>query len=546
MSVARSFTRHGGPSPRARAASRPLPQRRSFRRVPFHAAGDAVAGGGGAAAAGAAGAAAAEAARAGSGEATGQVLLCSGCCRRQPGLLLLRVGPRSAVPDGMGRQGKKRTREDGEEADHCNGIELRTPEELPPREASAVGEALQRWGLLRCRVEELRPSLEQEDRLMQEILSRGLGGEDRKTLRKLASGGTQESEDEASQLAAALGPEREKLQDILMRNQRELLELSTSSKTDSKQDLLDEMESVIDELRRAQESVHSELLSAKEREDMPAVRSAGRSLNDLKALTRRLDGERRGLTKNSALAALLVTVCRRVLPVRQIDPRDLRQVSPSYDGYLQILDFYFFSDASLYCFGEHFSGPNWFTRLKRNIAIFMVHDSEGKLLYNSFAVSGENKTPGAAPAPAEGGPLVSIEAEDEHGRVFDRRHDAEFKLLTGFCLSLADRAGIASNARAALWSKKPLCRSCAGAVQQVQRLFPTLSLHVEVGDPNAAANDAASGASSSSGVSTSASSPKAAPKGDAKAKASTSCAAGCAASAKPPADASIAAPVATE
>ena len=34
-------------------------------------------------------------------------------------------------------------------------------------------------------------------------------------------------------------------------------------------------------------------------------------------------------------------------------------------------------DASLYCFGEHFSGPNWFTRLKRNVAILSVLDADG-------------------------------------------------------------------------------------------------------------------------------------------------------------------------
>merc|ERR1712226_1719245 len=129
--------------------------------------------------------------------------------------------------------------------------------------------------------------------------------------------------------------------------------------------------------------------------DMSAVRAAGRSLNDLKALSRRLGGERRALTKNSALAALLVTVCRRVLPVRQIDPTELREIDPSYDGYLRILDFYFFSDASLYCFGEHDSGPNWFTRLKRNVAILLVRDDAGHCVYNAFAVSGEHRTPGA-------------------------------------------------------------------------------------------------------------------------------------------------------
>ena len=52
-------------------------------------------------------------------------------------------------------------------------------------------------------------------------------------------------------------------------------------------------------------------------------------------------------------------------------------IGSTCSGYLQILDFYFFSDASLYCFGEHFSGPNWFTRLKRNVAILSVQDADG-------------------------------------------------------------------------------------------------------------------------------------------------------------------------
>lgn len=378
--------------------------------------------------------------------------------------------------------GKKRPHDAEEDPDR--GTELRAPAELPPLQASAVSAALERWARLRPRVETLRPTLEQEDRLMQEILDRGLGSEDRKTLRKLASGGGTDAEEEARQVATAIGGEGQRLQEILMENHRELLELSTKSTPDNKKELLAEMDAVLDELRKAQEAVHSELLVAKDRSEMAAVRAAGRSLNDLKALTRRLDGEKRSLTKNSALAALLVTVCRRILPVRQIDPTELQCISPSHDGYLQILDFYFFSDASLYCFGEHYSGPNWFTRLKRNIAILTVNDQQGASVYNAFAVSGEHKTPGEKLAP-ESGPLQSIEAEDEHGRVFDRRHDAEFKLLTGLCEIVAREDPHSWQASAVLWTKKPLCRSCAGAVQQVLHRLPLLRLEVVVGEADA-------------------------------------------------------------
>merc|ERR1712032_1322970 len=82
------------------------------------------------------------------------------------------------------------------------------------------------------------------------------------------------------------------------------------------------------------------------------------------------------------------------------------------------------------------------------------------------------------------GPLQSIEAEDEQGRIFDRRHDAEFKLLTGFCLT-SGIPGTDQNeweGSGELWSKKPLCRSCAGAVKQLEKRFPRLKLAVFVGD----------------------------------------------------------------
>lgn len=382
----------------------------------------------------------------------------------------------------MGKRGQKRSLEGGEEPP-LRSDELKPPDALPQQEAAAVRAALDRWRGLRLKVEALRPMLEHEDQLMQEILDRGLGSEDRKTLRKLASVGSTNAEEEAAQVAESVGQERHRLQDILMQNHRELLELSTTSTPDDKKTLLVEMDSVLDELKSSQDAVHVELLATKDKEDMPAVRAYGRSLNDLKALTRRLDCERRSLTRNNALATLLVTVCRRILPVRHIDPAQLTNIHPSYKGYLQILDFYFFSDASLYCFGEHFSGPNWFTRLKRNVAILSINDTEGKCIYNSFAVSGEHKTPGAPMAP-ERGPLQSIDAEDENGRVFNRRHDAEFKLLTGFCENVPakHRANWNRNVVATLWSKKPLCKSCSGAVRQTEEKFPSLQIKVVVGD----------------------------------------------------------------
>lgn len=276
--------------------------------------------------------------------------------------------------------------------------------------------------------------LQREDALMQEILDRGLRHEDRRTLRRLVSGNSEEVE-VAQQVVAAIGAEMEALQAVLVRNRRELLELSATTVPERKRDLVSGLDAVRSELQGAQDAARGELLAAKERGENAVVRSVGRSFNDLKALLQRVEGDRRKLTRNSALAALLVTVCRRVLPVRIIDPSELKDIPPSHEGYLRIADFHLFSDSGLYDFGEHCSGPNLFTRLRRNVAILLVKDVRGQVVYNSFAVSGELKTAGAPPVPPDG-PLYSIEAEDEHGRKFDRRHDAEFKLLSGFCDAL--------------------------------------------------------------------------------------------------------------
>jgi len=75
----------------------------------------------------------------------------------------------------------------------------------------------------------------------------------------------------------------------------------------------------------------------------------------------------------------------------------------------------------------------------------------------------------------EVGHFQSIEAEDEHGRVFDRRHDAEFKLLNDFAQQIPVKSFSGS---AILWTNKALCKSCGGAVLQFRNLFPAISLKV--------------------------------------------------------------------
>ncbi|CAE7205624.1 HCc2, partial [Symbiodinium sp. CCMP2456] len=388
--------------------------------------------------------------------------------------------PSDGTPSQSSRISRKRPRDD-----------LSLLCELPPAEAEIVSLALDQWGRLRQRVKSLEPTLRRESALVQEILDTGLRDENRRTLRKLTqSSGGGDVEETIQQVGKAIGANRERLERILERNHGELVRLSTTTVPDTKEDVLREVDEVLARLKQALSAVKAKLLRAKEHWDMTEVRRTGRSFNDLKGLVRRLDEERRLITRNSALAALLVTVCRRVLPVRQVDPSTLRDIEPSLEGYRRIMDFYFFTDAALYFFGDYPSGPNWFVRLKRNIAILRVSDRAGRVVYNSFAVSGEHRAPGAPLAP-DAGPLLSVEAKDEHGRMFNRQHDAEFKLLSGFCQVAAGFADGPSEGKVSawegtgtLWSRKPLCTSCWGAVSQVKAMFPKLVLTVSVGSKN--------------------------------------------------------------
>lgn len=359
--------------------------------------------------------------------------------------------------------------------------------ELPAAEAEAVACALEKWRRLRPRAKALEPALRREGALVQEILDTGLRVSNRRMLRKLTqSSANGDAEETIQEVGEAIGANHEMLERVLKRNHGELVKLSAAAVPDMKEEVLREMDEVLAGLRQAWNGVRSGLLEAKSRADMAAVRQSGRSLNDLKPLMRRLDDERRLITRNSELATLLVTVCCRVLPVRQVDPAALRNIPPSHEGYQRIMDFYFFTDASLYCFGDRLSGPNWFARLKRNVAILHVTDQAGGVVYNNFSVSGEHSTPGAPLAPM-GGPLLWTEAEDKYGRVFDRRNDAEFKLLSGLCaaLGISDAGCKQAEWRGAgtLWSRKPLCASCWGAVQQLAVLLPRLRLSVSVGEP---------------------------------------------------------------
>lgn len=356
------------------------------------------------------------------------------------------------------------------------GDELCLPCQLPAEKEHLVDGLLERWRAALGRKVGQISVLEPEQQLIKEvreILDCDLCGDDQKTLRWIVTGGEGEAAAfEQDLVVTRISSHAQRLHGFLARHHRASVQLGQSLPA-ARDATLRDLEEIRAGLHGVRSAVHGLLLRAKEGSDKDSVRSLGRSLNDIHALLRRLDVDKSEVTRNSRLATLLITVCRRVLPVREIEPLDLRGIPPSHAGFLKVLDFYFFTDANKYCFGENFSGPNWFTRLKGNVAILLVNGSETGTAYNQFAVSGRHHKPGA-PLVSEDCVFESFEAEDERGRLFDRRNDAEIKLLSAF----ADNFGSDFAGSGTLWSLKPLCKSCASVVSQFRQCFPAIRLEV--------------------------------------------------------------------
>ena len=80
--------------------------------------------------------------------------------------------------------------------------------------------------------------------------------------------------------------------------------------------------------------------------------------------------------------------------------------------------------------------------------------------------------------------MQSMEAPDVSGNMYDRCHDAEFKLLADLSLVVcAALSHMVCPSTAVLFSNKPLCSSCVAAVKQLQQRLPYMQLEVVIGEP---------------------------------------------------------------
>jgi len=312
---------------------------------------------------------------------------------------------------------------------------------------------------------------------MHEVLASGLASQEWPVVQRHSF----YTEEMVQAMADAVAPNKAQMQQRLLDRYEEILEVAFSTRK-SKEAILREANTISRSLKSAREAARSKLAAEKLLKNERLLRKSFKVLKQLKTLALALKQDQRELVSISCLSALFEAVCRKVLPVRQIDPRGPQDVEASRRGYLKLMNFHAFSDASTYCFGApHYEGANWLTRNGRNIAILKVKNTAGQVIYNNFAVSGEWRRPGAKLA-GKDGPLRAIEAEF-CGEPCDRRNDAEFKLLSELC-ERSDSSWQSMRGTGVLWSKRPLCKSCAGAVQQLLEMFPNLSLDVVVEEPD--------------------------------------------------------------
>eukprot|EP01065_Artemidia_motanka_P048983 TRINITY_DN8034_c0_g1_i1.p1 TRINITY_DN8034_c0_g1~~TRINITY_DN8034_c0_g1_i1.p1 ORF type:complete len:417 (+),score=139.77 TRINITY_DN8034_c0_g1_i1:127-1377(+) len=272
-----------------------------------------------------------------------------------------------------------------------------------------------------------------------------------------------------------------------------LIELSTRSPSEEGvARAVDKAAGQLDELKAP---LLAHIAAAKRSSDRESLRRLGGELNDLARRARLVRGLDKCVGSRLQHSTRALAAHRARTAVRSIQTSLLRNVPPTRAGYDKVLDFYRHSEAAEHSFGRQLEGPQHFTDIRRNVAILEVRDASGVVVFNAFAVSGE-ATPGIGPPaafPCGAPPLFdAIEAEDGLGETYGRQFDAEYKLVSKFCMETLGLTVHRNSEKFAacdfagtivLWSKKPLCASCAGVIrEQLPRYVQKATLTVVVDD----------------------------------------------------------------
>lgn len=272
-------------------------------------------------------------------------------------------------------------------------------------------------------------------------------------------------------------------------------------------------------------------------ENVEAVRELGKGCSALVKIVNQARDLDKPVRERLGITAARISSYRNHCSSRSLlTEARLVDVPPTRSGYEQILDFYRLTDAAEHSFGRSLDGPQFFTDIRRNVAILhatrllpaakhapsglghviLSKDTESAgclgitasqrgsmtdtrqldTFFSAYAVSGVD-APGLNPVSSEGlpsegrappGPFEAIVCEDGLGESYQRDHDAEFKLVSALCSQqLAVRAPGDVNTdyhgRITLWSKKPLCASCDAVIhRQLAAALPNAEICVRIDD----------------------------------------------------------------
>lgn len=175
----------------------------------------------------------------------------------------------------------------------------------------------------------------------------------------------------------------------------------------------------------------------------------------------------------------------------------MKGLTANAEGYRRILDFYRHTDSRVHSFGRQRKGPGcglpWLQRfadMRSNVTILSATDHAGAPTYCRFAVSGKGAPGVAEPNDDESMELLHAQrceeyrADGQHGKMYSREYDAEFKVVWDFLQSIRLRHSSHSGGRVELWSRKAPCASCSDVMhRQLPMLLPTYEVRVTVHDP---------------------------------------------------------------
>ena len=261
-----------------------------------------------------------------------------------------------------------------------------------------------------------------------------------------------------------------------------------SARTTEEERFLEGVAPLANQVLAAKKPLLDMIKAAKASGDKDATRALGRLLNSLGLATKALSVVEKPVGSRISLAIKRLADYRAACTIRELHPAALttllRAVPPSSAGYTAVCDYYRLSDSRRYSFGRQLEGPQHFVDIRRNVAVLLVVRG-GRVCYSNYAVSGVGSPWGGSKrVDGDGGDAAAVtfatqHCEDGLGESYDRQYDAEYRLITDFVRSVPDAAG--GGYEACLWSKKPLCASCADVLlKQVPVLLTSLALSVVV------------------------------------------------------------------